>query len=168
MRKQRAHGTRSRSRSAYRGQIAHYMASDLWATVRHTWIVWFTTVFDQRPRCVVCGSWQYDLHHAEKARRFGTERCNDLIPLCRDHHEILHQLYDRSAAFRQMDSARATYVLIAHIRQGFSSGKYRTRATGPDHQMDVSWAWDSGWSHAGGVTEETGKGTVLSTSSGAN
>jgi hypothetical protein len=48
---------------------------------------------DYPQRCLVCGSLEFDLHHRSYAR-LGAEELYDLVPLCRRHHEDLHQLVD--------------------------------------------------------------------------
>lgn len=40
-------------------------------------------------KCLVCFSPNVDLHH-KSYRRLGAERTEDLVPLCRDHHDELH------------------------------------------------------------------------------
>lgn len=43
----------------------------------------------KNPRCLVCGIVRYELHHCTY-KRIGGERIGDVIPLCRDHHEAVH------------------------------------------------------------------------------
>jgi len=40
--------------------------------------------------CLVCGSKKIDLHH-RTYKRLGNEWLNDLVPLCREHHEGVHR-----------------------------------------------------------------------------
>lgn len=43
--------------------------------------------------CVVCRDPNIDLHH-RSYKRLGVERMDDLVPLCRDHHEAAHATAD--------------------------------------------------------------------------
>ena len=40
--------------------------------------------------CLVCRAPNVDLHH-RSYKRLGHERCDDLVALCREHHEQLHE-----------------------------------------------------------------------------
>lgn len=40
-------------------------------------------------KCIVCGEKKYELHHRSYAR-LGAELPEDLVPLCRKHHKIVH------------------------------------------------------------------------------
>jgi hypothetical protein len=40
-------------------------------------------------KCLVCGSETVDLHH-RTYKRLGSEWLNDLVPLCRTHHDECH------------------------------------------------------------------------------
>jgi hypothetical protein len=66
--------------------------------------------------CAICGRpWTLkdgDLHHRSYAR-LGQERFEDLVPLDRVCHEALHQLWDRSPAWRALGREHATAGLIA-------------------------------------------------------
>jgi len=48
---------------------------------------------DYPQRCLICGSSHFDLHHRSYAR-LGKEELFDLVPLCRRHHDQLHELLD--------------------------------------------------------------------------
>jgi hypothetical protein len=43
-----------------------------------------------RQQCAVCWDPHVDLHH-KTYRRLGEELLDDLVPLCRDHHDELHE-----------------------------------------------------------------------------
>uniref|UniRef100_UPI0021B4BADC hypothetical protein n=1 Tax=Micrococcus luteus TaxID=1270 RepID=UPI0021B4BADC len=67
-----------------------------------------------------------DLHHVsykgvgqdEEGRWQAREAHNDLMPLCRDHHQRLHQIMDGKKEFFGWDRRRATIVIVARmIRQ---------------------------------------------------
>ena len=72
------------------------------------------------PVCAVCEKpWRLhdgDLHHASY-ERLGHERSTDLIPLCRDHHQAVHDLWDASPSWRRLSDARATAGIIAALRR---------------------------------------------------
>lgn len=42
--------------------------------------------------CVVCGSWEFDLHHIRSRGSFGSDGCHNLAPLCRIHHTEIHYI----------------------------------------------------------------------------
>lgn len=45
-------------------------------------------------RCAVCGSQEWDdLHHLSYAH-LGQERHEDMVALCRPHHDEIHQAYE--------------------------------------------------------------------------
>jgi hypothetical protein len=48
---------------------------------------------DYPQRCLICVSRDFDLHHRSYAR-LGAEELFDLVPLCRAHHDQLHELLD--------------------------------------------------------------------------
>jgi hypothetical protein len=61
-----------------------YIASDEWRDVKRRYR---SSKLPQK--CHVCGSLPVDLHH-KSYKRFGNERLNDLLPLCRACHEAAH------------------------------------------------------------------------------
>jgi hypothetical protein len=63
---------------------ADYLASPRWQELRLRY------ARSSRPkRCAVCHDPAYQLHH-RTYRRLGRERLDDLLPLCRRHHDELH------------------------------------------------------------------------------
>jgi len=57
-------------------------------------------------KCVVCHDPHYELHH-RTYKRLGQERLDDLIPLCREHHDQVHRqevvsLWDGHKAVRRL------------------------------------------------------------------
>jgi hypothetical protein len=55
--------------------------------------------------CLVCFDPNVDLHH-RTYKRLGAERLNDLVPLCRLHHEQAHEL-ERTGSVSLWDAAKA-------------------------------------------------------------
>lgn len=44
------------------------------------------------------------------------EADEDLMPLCRDHHQAVHRVMDRKRDFYGWDRRRATLVIVAYLR----------------------------------------------------
>lgn len=110
----------SRQRIRRREQYGGYMDSPEWFARRERWVLEFRAAHDgQEPVCCVCGAkWtlrQGDLHHRSYAR-LGAEAWQDLIPMCREHHEALHTLMERNPAWRKVPRQQATDLLVAHLR----------------------------------------------------
>jgi hypothetical protein len=74
-------------------------------------------------KCVVCRDPNVDLHHKSYAR-LGEERLDDLVPLCRTHHDQLHDeglnlkdgpkiLYKRELELRRERDTRPPRLLAA-------------------------------------------------------
>ena len=68
--------------------LQEYRQSELW---RNTKQRYRRSACPQR--CLVCGATKFDLHHCSYAR-LGAEELFDLMPLCRWHHDQLHELLD--------------------------------------------------------------------------
>lgn len=66
-----------------------YLTSELWLSVRSRHIRTFGR------DCVVCGSTEGTQVHHLVHRGFGNERPNDLVSVCREHHEQFHTEYGR-------------------------------------------------------------------------
>lgn len=45
--------------------------------------------------CAVCGSKDFELHHRDYKHVGGQERLYELIPLCRQHHDLTHAIDDQ-------------------------------------------------------------------------
>jgi len=45
--------------------------------------------------CLVCNSKKVDLHH-RTYKRLGNEWLNDLVPLCREHHQEAHSFHKKT------------------------------------------------------------------------
>jgi hypothetical protein len=68
--------------------MEEYRRSQLWRDKRREY-----RRSDYPQRCLVCSSREFDLHHRSYAR-LGEEELFDLVPLCRRHHDKLHELLD--------------------------------------------------------------------------
>jgi len=70
------------------------MASAAWRIRRHNWIAHEEFTTGRPVRCAVCGTedWE-DLHHLTYDR-LGDERHDDLVAVCRRHHDELHRAYE--------------------------------------------------------------------------
>lgn len=65
-----------------------YIQSDCWQEIKDGYFNDWHNPF----RCVVCGADQVDLHHLSYRRLGGDETHQDLAPLCRADHELVHRL----------------------------------------------------------------------------
>ncbi|MFF5862493.1 hypothetical protein, partial [Micrococcus luteus] len=101
-------------------EYKRYLRSQAWGYRR---VRWFADCRQagQEPACQVCGitltqAGTLDLHHVsykgvgqdEEGRWQAREAHNDLMPLCRDHHQRLHQIMDGKKEFFGWDRRRAT------------------------------------------------------------
>jgi hypothetical protein len=66
------------------GTYADYLAGPEWADARSRY-----RTSGKVQRCLVCRAPNVDLHHRTYLR-LGNERVDDLVALCRGHHELLH------------------------------------------------------------------------------
>jgi hypothetical protein len=108
----------SRRRAARRRDYAAYLASAQWQYRRRAWLEGYRLEHEADPICAVCGTpWTLDedLHHASYSN-LGHERDQDLIPMDRAYHEALHQILDRSRAWRAMPRSAATAGIVAVLR----------------------------------------------------
>jgi len=115
-----------------RGRYAAYLGSRDWFARRERWYADHRRLTGGEPGCAVCRSpWRLrdgDLHHASYAR-LGDEAHRDLIPMCREHHQRLHDLWDASPAWRRMGREHATAGIISALRRH----QYPYCATGQEH-----------------------------------
>ncbi len=163
MRRARPHSIRSAGRLKYRHDVNQYMSGSLWNEVRIAWRLWFRQTFDQSPRCLVCGAFQYDLHHAVANHRFGDERRNDLIPLCRYHHELLHRALDTNKAYRLMAPGVATEQIVAGLKERVAAGGFISPFPGYSPESLPSWSAATGWAGTAGDIVD-GAATVINVS----
>jgi len=113
-------GSRWSARRLHRRRsYAAYIASPDWITRRHRWYDEHLRRTGSAPTCAVCSRpWRLrddDLHHASYAR-LGHEADSDLLPMCREHHQALHDLWDADPAWRRLGRERATGGIIAALR----------------------------------------------------
>ncbi|GAA1835965.1 hypothetical protein GCM10009795_096440 [Nocardioides hankookensis] len=118
----------SRGRAIRRAGYQAYMQSPQWFARRRWWFEeWVSRTQGVRrlqdsaaPVCLVCGRlWtlrEGDLHHVTYDR-LGAEAFEDLVPLCRTHHEALHDLYDASPLWRRTGRVQATYGIIGVLKR---------------------------------------------------
>jgi hypothetical protein len=67
-----------------------YINSPEWRAKRQDY---FNSKLPQK--CLVCNSKKVDLHH-RTYKRLGSEWLNDLVPLCREHHNECHSFIKRN------------------------------------------------------------------------
>lgn len=109
-----------------------YLRSQAWHWRRRRWFR------DRRgdgfePACQVCGVRledvdSLDLHHVSYLgvveNSDGTwaarEADEDLMPLCREHHQAVHRLMDRKRDFYGWERRRATLVIVAFLQAKWS------------------------------------------------
>lgn len=97
-----------------------WMASEAWQQVRRRWAQEWRLRFGDDPVCAVCGAaWSLesgDLHH-HTYRRIGHERFEDLVPCDRTCHDQIHTVIEADPAWRRLDRAYASYLIVALLRQ---------------------------------------------------
>lgn len=152
MRPARADVPWSRGRVRRRRQYGSYITSPAWYRRREEWVAeWHATnkarpagERQSGPACLVCDRpWTErtgDLHHVTYDR-LGAELFADLVPLCREHHTALHDLYDRSPAWRRLGRRAATHGIIAalrrrHMREPEPNDGPEARGAGRDSEAD--------------------------------
>ncbi len=91
------------------------MTSAAWAVKRRWWVAEHRTRTGNDPVCVVCGATQFDLHHLDY-EQLGHETYEDVIPLCRTHHDRIHNAWDLSASLRKVGRRAASLSIIATMR----------------------------------------------------
>jgi hypothetical protein len=77
-----------------------YLTSDHWYDLRERY-----RHSKLSQNCLICFDPNVDLHH-RTYKRLGAERLNDLVPLCRLHHEQAHEL-ERAGSVSLWDAAKA-------------------------------------------------------------
>lgn len=79
-------------------QYKVYIASEHWVKRKD---MYFRNV---SRKCAVCGSSKYiNLHHAYYGE-YGNERDEDLVPLCREHHEMFHEQFGKTKKDMRKDT----------------------------------------------------------------
>lgn len=120
---ERLTGRRDRTRRRY----GDYMASPQWRQRREAWLHEYREHNGDDPSCAICGQpWELkrdDLHHHDYSH-LGSERFDDLVPLCRHDHDQVHSLL-RSKNWRRHAHAAASRSVVARLRAA------RTNRLGP-------------------------------------
>jgi hypothetical protein len=110
----------SRARLERRGRYAAYIDSEAWLQRRDRWYEQWVQRRGSEPVCLVCGQpWTLrsgDLHH-RSYDRLGGEAFTDLLPLCREDHAALHDLWDCSPGWRKLGRSQATIGIIHALRR---------------------------------------------------
>lgn len=107
-----------------------YLRSPQWAFRR---VRWFRSCRARgaEPACLVCrisltDAGKLDLHHVSykgvqqdrRGKWLARERDDDLMPLCREHHQDLHERMDARKEWFGWDRRRASVAIVARmIRQ---------------------------------------------------
>ncbi|GAA1761681.1 hypothetical protein GCM10009795_005170 [Nocardioides hankookensis] len=114
----------SRGQAVRKAAYDAYKRSPQWFARRQRWAEEWrrraNALWDgAAPQCAVCGRlWTLrdaDLHHVTYDR-LGAERFDDLVPLCRPHHEALHHIYDSVPVWRTLGRSKATFGIIAALK----------------------------------------------------
>lgn len=119
-----------RKRGARRWEYASYLASHAWL---HRKIRYYKALKAAGfiPVCQVCGCTQshkrpLDLHHLSyegvakdaQGNWVSKEKDEDLVPLCREHHQKLHQVLDqRGRDFRGWSRDKASIHIIKSMKR---------------------------------------------------
>lgn len=115
----------SRQRILRRMAYGCWMASPQWLDVRRRWHVEWALRYGDEPSCVMCGGeWSLtggDLHH-RTYRRLGEERFEDLVPLDRACHDLVHAVWDANPTWRRMDRGLANDLIIGLLRRAADRG----------------------------------------------
>lgn len=100
------------------------MGSPQWLVWRERWLGAWIRIHGSEPTCLACGRpWSLrhdDLHH-RSYDHLGHEGFCDLIPLCRACHNWVHRILESTPAWRRMDRAQATDVIVARLRRAARS-----------------------------------------------
>lgn len=120
MRKLSKHARKSARREEYRARYAAYITSAAWRAVRHGWLDEFRLRNGAEPACEVCGrEWELtrgDLHH-HTYDRLTAEAFEDLAPLCRPCHGLVHDTIRGSRHWSQMRDVAASRKVIDRLRE---------------------------------------------------
>ena len=115
----------SRRRVLRRIAYGCWMASPQWLDVRRRWHLEWVQRYGDEPSCVVCGgAWTLagnDLHH-RTYRRLGEERFEDLVPVHRGCHDLVHAVWDANPTWQRMDRGLANDLIIGLLRRAADPG----------------------------------------------
>lgn len=97
----------------------HYITSDEWRSRREAWAAWQEERLTPEPiRCYGCRQvWERDrddLHHCDYDR-LGKEANEDLWPMCRGCHDLLHQLLRTFPSYRRMPRRQANTLALGAL-----------------------------------------------------
>ena len=119
MRKLSKHARKSARREEYRARYAAYVTSAAWRAVRLGWLDEFRLRTGGEPTCEVCGrDWELardDLHH-HTYDRLTAELFEDLAPLCRSCHGLVHDTIRNSRHWSRMRDFAASQKVIERLR----------------------------------------------------
>ena len=119
MRKLSKHARKSARREEYRARYASYITSAAWRAVRVGWLDEFRLRNGCEPSCEVCGrGWELardDLHH-HTYDRLTAELFEDLAPLCRPCHGLVHDTIRGSRHWARMRDVAASKKVIERLR----------------------------------------------------
>lgn len=113
---------RSNGREAHRQRYASYMRSPAWYQRRHQWAADEANLLPEGAGilCLGCNeSWtlrQDDLHHVTYDR-LGAEDHEDLWPLCRTCHTLLHDQLVASRTWKKLPRTQGNHLALAQVRR---------------------------------------------------
>jgi len=114
------HARKSAKREDYRSRYQAYVTSAAWRAVRQGWLDEFRLRYQAEPTCGVCrAAWvltRDDLHH-HTYDRVTAEAFEDLAPLCRRCHEVVHDTIRGSPHWSRMRDVAASTKVIARLRE---------------------------------------------------
>jgi hypothetical protein len=102
-----------------------YLCSPHWRGIRTQ----YRSAEDRPQNCINCGADRFELHH-KTYERLGAEELDDLIPLCRDCHQLVHVLErrgDSDLAMSGLTSAEraAAYAVETREREAQAAEDFR-------------------------------------------
>lgn len=119
MRQLSKHAKKSAKRDEYRARYAAYISSAAWRAVREGWLDEYRLRNNMEPSCEVCGrEWELardDLHH-HTYDRLTAEAFEDLAPLCRSCHDLVHDTVRGSGHWSRMRDTAASRKVIDRLR----------------------------------------------------
>lgn len=125
-----------KTRSADRAKYNAYLKSGAWQKRRRTYFA-AVRASGFEPACQVCQKMlkdlgSLDLHHVSydgvvklpDGRFQSREADRDLVPLCREHHEAIHQQLDSHRYdYWGWDRRRATVVILSSMKKTYEKNK---------------------------------------------
>ena len=109
----------SRGREVRRAKYSAYIVSSEWYRRRERWEEAETRRLGRAPRCAGCSKpWSSrsgDMHHITYDR-LGREAHDDLMPLCRGCHTLIHKVMESSSSWRRLPRRLANRQAIERVR----------------------------------------------------